>query len=100
MRRSVEMVVAMRGVLKAGGAYVPLDADYPRERLAFMLGASQCPVLVTYGVTAEGLGHARVLLDIADPGIDSESDADPADGTDPDNPAYIVFTSGSTGTPK
>ena len=102
-RRSAGMIVAMLAILKAGGAYVPLDPDYPRERLAFMLENSQCPVLVTHGVTAEGLagdGHARVLLDTADCSIDSESDADPADHTDPENPAYIIFTSGSTGTPK
>ena len=102
-RRSVGMVVAMLGVLKAGGAYVPLDPDYPRERLAFMLEASRCPVLVTNGVTAEGLagdGHRRILLDTADPTIDFESDGDPASDTDPKNAAYIIFTSGSTGTPK
>ncbi|HJP95210.1 MAG TPA: amino acid adenylation domain-containing protein [Pyrinomonadaceae bacterium] len=102
-RRSVGMVVAMLAVLKAGGAYVPLDPDYPRERLAFMLEVSQCPVLVSHGVTAEDLAgdmHRCVHLDTADPIIDSESDADPADGTDPENPAYVIFTSGSTGTPK
>ena len=100
-RRSVEMIVAMLGVLKAGGAYVPLDPDYPRERLAFMLEAARCPVLVTHGVTAEDLLlGAHVLLDTADPTIDSESDADPANDTDAENTAYIIFTSGSTGTPK
>jgi amino acid adenylation domain-containing protein len=102
-RRSVGLVVAMLAVLKAGGAYVPLDPDYPRDRLAFMLEASQCSVLVTHRVTAGGLagdGRGRVLIDTADLTIDSESDADPADGTDPENPAYIIFTSGSTGTPK
>ena len=102
-RRSVEMIVAMLAVLKAGGAYVPLDPDYPRERLAFMLENSQCPVLLTHGVAAAGLagdGYGRVLLDTADCTIDSESNADPADSTDPENPAYIIFTSGSTGTPK
>jgi amino acid adenylation domain-containing protein len=102
-RRSVEMIVAMLAVLKAGGAYVPLDPDYPRERLAFMIENSQCPVLLTHGVTAEGLagdGYGRVLLDTADCTIDSESNADPANSTDPENPAYIIFTSGSTGTPK
>jgi len=102
-RRSVEMIVAMLAVLKAGGAYVPLDPDYPRERLAFMLKISQCPVLITHGVTAEGLagdGHERVLLDTADCTIDLESDADPANSTNPENSAYVIFTSGSTGTPK
>jgi amino acid adenylation domain-containing protein len=99
-RRSVGMVVAMLAVLKAGGAYVPLDPDYPRERLALMLEVSQCPVLLTNGVTAEGLTGRRALLDIADPTINSESDVDPADATDRENPAYVIFTSGSTGTPK
>jgi amino acid adenylation domain-containing protein len=99
-RRSVEMVVAMLAVLKAGGAYVPLDPDYPRERLAFMLNASQCPVLVTQGVTAEGLADDGCRRVVVDTNIDAESDADPADDTDPENPAYVIFTSGSTGTPK
>ncbi len=102
-RRSVGMVVAMLAVLKAGGAYVPLDPDYPRERLAFMLDASHCPVLVTHGVTADDLvdnEHGPVLVDTAELAIVSESDADPPVGTDPENPAYVIFTSGSTGTPK
>ena len=102
-RRSAEMIVAMLAVLKAGGAYVPLDPDYPRDRLTFILQTSQCPVLVTHGVTAAelaGEGHDRVLVDTADCTIDSESDADPANSTDPENAAYVIFTSGSTGTPK
>lgn len=102
-RRSAEMIVAMLAVLKAGGAYVPLDPDYPRDRLTFILETSQCPVLVTHGVTAADLageGHDRVLVDTSDCTIDSESDADPANSTDPENTAYVIFTSGSTGTPK
>ncbi len=103
VRRSVELIVAMLATLKAGGAYVPLDPDYPRERLAFMLDTAQCGVLVTKGVTAEGLAgeeHGRVLVDTADPTIESESDADPTNYTDAENAAYVMFTSGSTGTPK
>src|SRR5437016_2609989 len=37
VERSVEMVVAMLGIVKAGGAYVPLDAEYPQERLRYMV---------------------------------------------------------------
>ena len=98
--RSAGMIVAMLAVLKAGGAYVPLDPEYPRERLAFMLETSRCPVLVTDGVTADGLAGGRALVDTADRTIDSESDADPADNTGTENPAYVIFTSGSTGKPK
>ena len=102
-RRSVGMVVAMLAVLKAGGAYVPLDPDYPRERLAFILDVSRCSVLVTNGMTAESFpadGYGCAVLDVTDPTIEFECDADPADFTDPENAAYIIFTSGSTGTPK
>uniref|UniRef100_UPI00056C452D condensation domain-containing protein n=1 Tax=Paenibacillus massiliensis TaxID=225917 RepID=UPI00056C452D len=38
--RSVDMLVGVLAVWKAGGAYVPLDADYPSERIRFMLADS------------------------------------------------------------
>ncbi len=37
LERSTELVVALLAILKAGGAYVPLDAEYPPERLRYML---------------------------------------------------------------
>ena len=47
VERSPEMVIGLLGILKAGGAYLPLDPEYPRERLAFMLGDAGASVLVT-----------------------------------------------------
>ena len=47
MERSPELVLGLLGVLKAGGAYVPLDPAYPAERLAFLLGDTGAPVLLT-----------------------------------------------------
>ena len=46
LERSLELVVGILGILKAGGAYVPLDADYPHQRLEFMLTDAQLAVLV------------------------------------------------------
>ncbi|SPY15923.1 bacitracin synthetase 1 [Paenibacillus polymyxa] len=45
--RSVDMLVGVLAVWKAGGAYVPLDADYPSERIRFMLEDSGAMVLLT-----------------------------------------------------
>ncbi|KTS80864.1 hypothetical protein NS115_18245, partial [Paenibacillus jamilae] len=39
--------VGVLAVWKAGGAYVPLDADYPSERIRFMLEDSGATVLLT-----------------------------------------------------
>ncbi|OMF65154.1 hypothetical protein BK143_26880, partial [Paenibacillus peoriae] len=45
--RSMDMLVGVLAVWKAGGAYVPLDADYPSERIRFMLENSGATVLLT-----------------------------------------------------
>lgn len=44
---ALDFAVAMLAVLKAGGACVPLDPNYPPERLAYMLGDVQAPVVLT-----------------------------------------------------
>jgi amino acid adenylation domain-containing protein len=126
--RSVEMVVGILGILKAGGAYVPLDPQYPRERLAFMLGDAQVSVLLTQrrvlegGIEdrrskpalreAEGMADGDSRFSIFDPRIQvacldrdwediaRESQDNPPRLTTPDNLVYVIYTSGSTGTPK
>ncbi|WP_156483806.1 AMP-binding protein, partial [Azotobacter vinelandii] len=47
VERGFEMVVGLLAILKAGGAYVPLDPEYPRERLAYMIGDSGIGLLLT-----------------------------------------------------
>ncbi|MDX2000373.1 MAG: condensation domain-containing protein, partial [Thermoanaerobaculia bacterium] len=48
LERSVDNIVATLGVLKAGGYFVPLDANYPEERLRFLLADSGARVLVAH----------------------------------------------------
>jgi len=103
MHRSCELVVALYGTLKAGGCYVPLDPDYPTERLAFMLGDSGPPVLLTQSRLADRLPEhaAHTLLLDDDWGADAEGSEElPDAGLTPDHLAYIIYTSGSTGQPK
>jgi non-ribosomal peptide synthetase component F len=38
--RSPNMIISMLAILKAGAAYLPLDANYPTERLYYMLSDS------------------------------------------------------------
>jgi amino acid adenylation domain-containing protein len=103
LERSAEMVVALLAVLKAGAAYLPLDPSYPADRLAYMLGDSGAPLLVTQHalrtlLPASGVRPVFVDTDAA------EIAALPADApetaVDAENAAYVIYTSGSTGRPK
>ncbi len=104
VERSLEMIISLLGVLKAGGAYVPLDPSYPTERLAFMLGDAQLPVLITQQHLLSMLPHTDqvkvVCLDSAWPAIDPFSQDNVDSGVSPENLAYTIYTSGSTGNPK
>ncbi|MET7938349.1 amino acid adenylation domain-containing protein, partial [Streptomyces sp. NPDC005322] len=110
MERSVELVVALLAVLKAGAAYVPIDADYPPERIAYMLQDSAPTLVFTTRNTAAALPcgtAALVVTDKADRLEDAEgavvlgmADTEPTPGPAPDHPAYVIYTSGSTGRPK
>jgi amino acid adenylation domain-containing protein len=106
LERSLEMVVGLLGVLKAGGAFVPLDANYPAERLAFMVSDTKSPVmLVQSSVIRKMVGQswsaARLLrLDADAEDLNSESGDNPAHVNTAESLAYVMYTSGSTGRPK
>jgi amino acid adenylation domain-containing protein len=102
MERSVALVVAILATVKAGGCYLPLHADYPPDRLQWIMDRAGRPVLLADRVTAgRGLprGGPVVLADEADPGTDADGPA-PDVAVQPDQLAYVIHTSGSTGHPK
>jgi len=99
-----DMVVGIWGILKAGGAYVPVDADFPVERMAFILKDTDAQIAISDSgctnfqqaagnidlVSADG--HFQVL-----DSIETESLTTRIQNTDL---AYVIYTSGSTGKPK
>ncbi len=103
LERSLEMVVAILGVLKSGAAYLPLDPVYPRERLGFILGDAQAPVLLTQQSLLGSLpahGANVISLDADWEKMALESTENPASAVTGSNTAYVIYTSGSTGAPK
>src|SRR6266851_74035 len=104
--RSTDLYAAILGVLKAGAAYVPLDAEYPADRVAYILEDSGAEALLTTADLAEP--HAvyrgvvvRMDADLAE--IDAQSPArlpHNTVGVGPRDLCYVIYTSGSTGRPK
>lgn len=101
VERSVDMLVAVVGIHAAGGAYVPIDPTYPEERVAFMLGDSQAPVVVTHERLRAVLPRVPVdVVTFEEAASDTgEHDVVPLE-PDPNRLAYVIYTSGSTGRPK
>jgi len=104
LERSLDLIVALLGILKAGGAYVPFDANYPRQRLEFMLADSRVTVVI-----ADDRPEASFLRSVPGLKIISVSQLPQADTPQPSSApgaagprhlAYVMYTSGSTGTPK
>src|SRR5271165_26424 len=103
LERSVEMIVGLLGILKAGGAYVPLDAEYPKDRLAYMLENAGISVLLMHEATRARLpdvGAQTVNLDAAQEAIGREPEYNLVVEMRPSASAYLLYTSGSTGRPK
>ena len=104
--RSLDIPVAVLGVLKAGAAYVPLDADYPPDRIQFILEDCGVATVISVKALEAKLGtfaDCAVWLDthageiLAEPGARIGREAT---GTTHEDCAYVIYTSGSTGRPK
>ncbi len=103
MARGAKMVEAVVAVLKSGAAYVPLDAEYPLERLDFMMRDGGVSLLLTQKGKAEAMrleGMRVVEVEEERVEIEKESGGAIEAEVEQENLAYIIYTSGSTGVQK
>lgn len=103
LERSTDLVVGILGILKAGGAYLPLDADYPTDRLQFILDDADLGFLVTQKSLLSRVPEGRyqvVCLDADQANFQQMDASNPSVEISASNLAYVMFTSGSTGRPK
>src|SRR5580704_5218662 len=45
--RSTDLYIIMLGILKAGAAYLPIDAEYPHDRIEYILEDTKISLLLT-----------------------------------------------------
>ncbi len=103
--RQASTIMAMVAIQRLGAAYVPLDAEYPQQRLAYMLADSDAAMLVTthalWRDSALAAGDlATPVLFLDDLALQPRPDAGSINLAKPELPAYMIYTSGSTGQPK
>ncbi|WP_341668980.1 amino acid adenylation domain-containing protein [Alcaligenes sp. SDU_A2] len=104
---SIDMMVGLWGILFSGGAYLPLGADYPIERLTYMIRDAGIKVIITQKSLSSRLAEI-IIPGIQIIALDTLSDTlDEEDIYDFEAPtllgsslAYMIYTSGTTGAPK
>ena len=104
--RSIDVYITLLGIIKSGAAYVPLDAEYPTDRVTYILKDSGSRILIATPEFADrliGFEGTIVPLDSDRAAISDRSPqrltAEDAP-TGPENLCYVIYTSGSTGKPK
>ncbi|MFB7496518.1 amino acid adenylation domain-containing protein [Streptomyces sp. NPDC056161] len=110
--RDAATVATMHAVLACGAVCVPLDADWPAERVRYVL--ADCTVAAVAGPGARAVSElaatsvSAVPVDrtalLSEDGVAGSPAAAPAPvpqwSARADGPAYVLYTSGSTGRPK
>ena len=101
MKRSCDMVAGLLAILKIGGTYLPLDPGLPEARLAFLIEDARPLIVLTDQSAVAKLRRLEVRILLSET---AERDVIPLDSlideTNPEDPAYLLYTSGSTARPK
>ena len=101
LRQSVYLPALILAVLKTEAAYLPLDAEYPSERLSFMLRDAQADCLICenklLSTTLDYQGQKWSLQELLNQSSPVQlPECEPSS----ESLAIVLYTSGSTGRPK
>uniref|UniRef100_UPI0025C5BC11 non-ribosomal peptide synthetase/type I polyketide synthase n=1 Tax=Flavobacterium sp. TaxID=239 RepID=UPI0025C5BC11 len=102
--RSFDMIIAVFGVLKAGGTYVPIDAEYPEDRIHYIIEDSNAIFFITDHahefLVAENKKIQIITIDDNWKSIGEQPLSKVDSIVKADQSVYVIYTSGSTGRPK
>ncbi|KAJ1659188.1 Nonribosomal peptide synthetase [Dispira simplex] len=94
--RQPSAIAAMFGILMAGATYVPMNADFPVERIRFIV--QDCDIRFVLTNTEVELAGVQAL-DIGTL-MDQPATEYPLPRVQPSDLSHIIYTSGTTGNPK
>ncbi|QOR34872.1 amino acid adenylation domain-containing protein [Clostridium sp. 'deep sea'] len=98
--RSIELVVGIVAIIKAGAAYLPIDAEYPRQRINYMLINSKAQILLSQQKFLKQLQYEGEVIDLNDSQSYSSLNHNLETCCKVNDLAYVIYTSGTTGNPK
>lgn len=97
---SIETVIGILGILKAGGAYLPIDADYPKERISYILKDSGTGILLANLGLSNDIDFVGEVINLDSPDIYAGIASNLKVASMTEDIVYVIYTSGSTGKPK
>jgi aspartate racemase len=97
---TIEMIIGMISILKAGGAFLPIDADFPSERVEYMLEDSNLSVLLTQAKLRDEIRFEGEVINLDHQSSFSGDSSGLEKINQSSHLAYVIYTSGSTGKPK
>lgn len=101
MNRGIDMVIGILAILKAGAVYVPIDADYPKERVNFILKDISATSVMLAGSDAQLDELGYNVINLNDDRIKKETKKSVKRKiAGEDSLLCLIYTSGSTGVPK
>lgn len=103
LKRSIDLIACILGIMKSGAAYLPLDAEYPRDRITFMIEDSEVVGVITDNKSVFELYGEREGFRCQFENSNQFSEYDdnnPIITRSPQDMVYTIYTSGSTGRPK
>ena len=101
LQKSLEVIVSMFAILKAGAAFLPLDAEYPTERLNYILSNSNPKVILSSKMINKEINYNTIFVDLNNSLIYNNKSINNLNlKLSPEDIMYVMYTSGSTGKPK
>lgn len=96
-KKSAWMVAGLIGIMKSGNCYIPIDAEYPEERIKYIMQDSNCALLVTSEECKKIYNFENaIIFENLDPSLTLNY----KNKATPEKLAYMIYTSGTTGKPK
>lgn len=96
-KKSAWMVASLLGIMKSGNCYIPIDAEYPEDRILYILQDSKCALLITSEEYKDLYDFEnKMLLE----NLDFTITLNYKSKAKPNDLAYMIYTSGTTGKPK